>query len=237
MTPAVLKFFEAAADQVTVEDVVKFCPHDPGYPEYVRTFESILTSRVIPLDFDFDISETINLTQYSHPEKEFQTQEALRFRRFRIFTNAVGLAIILGPNESGWLLACNYYAINLIEDIDALEDDRLEDLLLPVLVEMYQKLSLELWRSEESLFYLLAQLLIGFRRDAPRAHLNELADQLMTHEAKLDLDLKEGRHGFLWQRTTYDQMHPRWKHFVEKLFPPVATQDSISRLREALLAS
>lgn len=235
MTPAAIKFFEAAADQVTAADVAKFCPNDPGYPNYVRTFESILTSRVIPVEFDFDISETIGLTQYGHPDEELQAQDALRFRRFRIFTNAVCLAILLGPNEDGWNLPCNYYAINLIDDIDALNDDRFNDLLLPVLVEMYQKLSLELWCSEESLFYLLAQLFIGLKGNASQAHLNELADQLMTHEAKLDTDEKEGRHGFLWQRTFFDQMHPRWKHFVEKLFPPATTQDSISRLLEALL--
>lgn len=234
MTPAAIKFFEYAANKVTVKDVERFCPNDPGYLDYIREFTTILTSRVIPSEFEFDVTETISLTLWGNPEKEYQEQDAIRFRRFRIFSNAVALAIILGPDEDGWNMGCNYYAISLLADIEALEDDHLYDLLPPVLMEMHQKLS-QSGSAKEAVFYLMAQLFLALMGHAPNVNLNELADQLINEESKLDAN-KDDRQGFLWQRTVFDQMHHQWKEYAEKLVPPSNSQDSVSRLRDVLLS-
>lgn len=233
MTIAALNFFKYAADNVTLEDVAKFCPNDPGYPDYVREFSAILTSRIIPTEFDFDITETINLTRWGKPEQEFQKQQAIRYRRFRIFTNAVGLAIILGPNEDGWNMGCNYYAISLLDDIAELEDLYANELLLPVLNEMHHKLS-HTGSPEEAVFYLLAQLFLALMGHAPKTNLNELVNQLIAEERRLDTD-NDDRQEFLWPRTSFDQLHDRWRHFVEKLLPISTSPNPVSRLRDSLL--
>src|SRR4051812_1250967 len=90
MTVGCRRLFEYAMLSVTAADVAAFAPSDPGYPDYVRAFTTILATRELPSRANFDITETIGLTRWDKAEKQ---AEPNRFRRFRTFINVVGLSL------------------------------------------------------------------------------------------------------------------------------------------------
>ena len=134
MKSASRELFHRASLQVTAKDISDFCPNDPGYADYVREFQRILSSGNLPIRSDFDISETIGLTRWVEAADEI---DPIRFRRFRIFTTAVGLAVLVGPEGPSESNPPNYLAIRLIEDAYALHDERLLRLLSPVFAEAH----------------------------------------------------------------------------------------------------
>jgi hypothetical protein len=230
-SPACWKLFFYALEPVTPQDIAAYCPNDPGYPAYVREFTSIRKARTPPSACNFEISETINLTQWGNPQEE---RDPDRFRRFRIFTNSVAAMLWAcgdGPDES---TTANYVCINLLDDAYSLQDAELMRLLFPVLGEMIQPVSESLWGSAEVPFLLLGQLLIALMGYAPHADISGICDQLMEREARCSD--KEGN-DFLWGCTSFDSLHHRWKHLVNIAFPTKPDDATASLLRDALLHS
>jgi hypothetical protein len=142
MSPAGWKLFAHALHFVTPKDIANYCPNDPGYPGYVREFTSLLKSRRPPTSPNFEITETINLTRWGNAEEE---REPERFRRFRIFTNAVAVMLYVSDGGSGDTIPANYVCVRLLEDALALQDSELMGLLYPVLGEMYHSADNAWW--------------------------------------------------------------------------------------------
>ena len=228
MKQAYRELFAHASRHVTAKDIADFCPNDPGYANYVRAFVQILTSGTPPDSYDFDIIETINLTQFSDPAREV---DPFRFRWFRTFTNAVGIAMLTG-SESSDFITPNYLAIRLIEDANTLNDESLLCLLPNVLAEFHDHIASEEWFAAETPFLSLGQLIVICLGHGPPEEIPRLADQLI---AEADKHAGQSSNEFLWGCTMFDQFHDRWRHFVKLSFPVDASNDSVAALRDALL--
>jgi hypothetical protein len=127
MSNPCLELFEYSLGLVSPDDIAAFCPSDPGYPDYVRTFTEILTTRRVPEKGSFEVSETLELTLYEDADTERNPE---RFRRFRTFTNAVGLAMSLGTGLSANIfLAPIEYLKSLEADSSAMSDIELSRLV------------------------------------------------------------------------------------------------------------
>jgi len=57
--PAYMKLLDYARGLVQMADIERYCPNDPGYPDYVSAFGAIYSSGKVPEQWNFDISETI----------------------------------------------------------------------------------------------------------------------------------------------------------------------------------
>jgi hypothetical protein len=223
------ELFDYAADLVTEKDIADFCMPDPGYPGYVRTFTTILASGIPPVVSDFEISETVILTRVGNPMDE---SDPLRFRRFRTFTNAVGVGICAGP-EGPQDNGPNYLGISLLDDAYALQDSQLLRLLFPAFGELHRRLAGIEWIAGESPFFLLGQLVLAFMGFAPSADIAGLCDQLIAEGSRRYLFRSSPE--FLWGCTGFDHSHHRWKHFVELSFPTGPANSSAALLRDAIL--
>lgn len=226
MATGCLNLFEYAARFVTTDDVAAFAPGDPGYPNYVRAFNSILASHELPRRADFDITETIGLTRWCNADRE---KDPERFRRFRVFTNAVGMALCVRGEGSDDSMPANYLAISLIDDADALRDRELLGLLVPAFDEFHEVLRGQ--NSEESPFLLLGLLLAKAQLGSPDQEIAELADRIMSEESKY---FGRASSDFLWGCTFFNQLHRRWNWFIFHVLNP--STPSAALLREALLA-
>lgn len=231
MTPACGELFDYASRHVTPKDVSDYCPGDPGYDDYVRAFTAILSSGSTPSASHFDITETIGLTRWVDADGEADPN---RFRRFRTFTNSVGIAIAAGPEGPDDCMPPNYFGVSLLDDAYALQDPHLLRLLSPVFAELHQRITETEWSAEESPFLILGQLVLAFLGFAPSADIAHLSEQLISEASK---HAGHASPEFLWGCTFFDQLHVRWKHFVELSFPRDAANDSIASLRNALLSS
>src|SRR4051794_40692378 len=110
MPDACWKIFDYTLQRVTPADVRDFAPQDPGYAGYVQAFLEILARRRLPDEDSFSLSETIGLTRWVNADAE---RDPTRFRRFRTFTNSVGMAMSAANMTEE---APNYFVIELIED-------------------------------------------------------------------------------------------------------------------------
>lgn len=231
MTPACRDLFDYASRHVTPEVISDYCPSDPGYADYVREFTAILASRSPPPKAHFDITETIGLTRWHDPDRE---SDPMRFRRFRTFTNSVGVAMTAGPEGPDENMPANYFVISLLDDAHALQDSHLLQLLPPVFAELHQQTVKTEWFSGEAPFLLLGQLVLAFLGFAPGMDVIRLSEQLVSEACEHP---GYATPEFLWDCTLYNQLHHRWKHFVALSFPRVHEDDSIVSLRDALLYS
>src|SRR5262245_14601322 len=113
--PAVESLFQWARKRVTKEDIVDFSPGDPGYGEYVETWEHLRVSGVIPKDLPFEVSEVIGLTGWADAE---EYREPACFRRYRRFTTSVAVALLHEwPYGSDCFHPGNYIARHLVIDL------------------------------------------------------------------------------------------------------------------------
>ena len=231
MTPAVRKLFDYTSRHVTPKDVSDFCPDDPGYPGYVRVFTAILSSGVPPSKSHFHITETIDLTRWSDADGE---ADPTRFRRFRTFTHSVGVVIVAGAEGPSECIPLNYLAISLLDDAYSLQDTHLMQLLPPVFAELYQRIVETEEVAEEAPFLLLGQLILALLGFAPSADVACLSERIISESSK---HAGHASPEFFWGGTFFNQLHHRWKHFVELSFPGDAANNSIAALRDALLYS
>jgi hypothetical protein len=220
-----LDLFKYAAGFVSVEDIAKFAPNDPGYENYVREFTQILKSGALPPRADFDITETIGLTRWSNPDRE---KNPVRYRRFRTFTNAVGVALCVASQRDDDSLPANYSAISLFDDACALHDRKLLSLLLPTFEEFYKVLYAD--NSAESLFLLLGYLLGMIELKSPEPAIDEVAARIMNEEPEYE---EMASKQFLWGRTFFDPLHSVWKRYSRELL--ISPTPAVTKLRRALL--
>ena len=229
MTHAYYKLFAHAVSEVTARDVWDYCPNDPGFPGYVREFTGMLKSRKLPQDADFNITETIALTLWGDAPKE---KDLVRFRRFRVYTNSVGVALLAGPKGASLTTAANYFAIRLIEDAYAVQDAHLLQLLDPVLSDLYTRLKDDGWWRDEAPFLLLGQLILALLGYADPGKIPQPAAQLVKTGTVGNDDVSSA---FLWSGTSFDQLHPEWKRLVELSFPEDSSIEDVALLRDVLL--
>ena len=70
MDSSVIGLFQYTQSRVTDQDIIDYCPGDPGYLNYVKLWTQIKHSGSIPQKTDFDLSEVIGLTGWATPEEE-----------------------------------------------------------------------------------------------------------------------------------------------------------------------
>jgi len=224
MPNACNELFDYALGCVTPDDIADFAPSDPGYPAYVSAWRQILATGSLPAEADFDITETVGLTQWVDAKRETDPR---RFRRFRVFTNAVALAMGTADDADDDAFPPNYTVISLIDDAAALEDPDLWRLLLPAFEAAFAA-----WRrqpSEEAAFALLGVLLVRAQQGEPEAMLESLAERLIEEEARCPHRVASI---FLFGCTYYTQLNESWKRHVRELLP--AASPSLSLIRDAL---
>ena len=216
------ELFEYAAGFVTQADVYQYVPSDPSSPWYYRTFTEILATREVPDGPPaFEITETIALTTGSadrYPDPE-------RYRWFRVFTRAVGLAVDDDDHLEGGRLA-----IVLLDDAHALGDRRLLELLVPAFAVHHYRLCGE--ESPEAPFLLLGLLLARAELGATSAEIGDWAERILAAEAE-----PSGRAfgDYLFGRAYYyDELRDHWRAAVRRALVPATP--SAELLRKAVLA-
>jgi hypothetical protein len=222
MATAIHELLAYTRRHVTPDDIRAYAPMDPGYSRYVAAFTDILQSGALPPAAQFSITETIELTHGADPE---QNPPPRNFRRFRTFTNAVGLALY-GPHEAGGI---NYLPIGLIDDAWSLQDRDLLARLLPAFAEFH--LRLHQGRSEEAPFLLLGMILLHFMIPGTHQAASALAQQLIADEQAIECHRDAA---FLWGCTHFETQHPRWTRYIRDHLAPVTP--TLTLLRQALLA-
>ena len=219
-----------AIDHVTPADVAGFAPSDPGYRNYVRAFNDILSTRDPPRRATFDITETIGLTRWTDPAS---WADPVRFRRFRVLTSAVALSLH-SAGQADDAMAPNYTVVTLVDDAYALGDQRLLRLSRPALVDCHIALTGDSARSpfwpDETPFVLLGVLLVDAQLGGPASAMSDLADRLMQEEGQSS---QRGSFDFLFGRTNFDQLNQRWRWLVDRLVQPATA--SLSLLRDSIL--
>jgi len=223
--------FAYTARRLTPQDIAAFCPGDPGYGDYVETFNTILRTRIPPITTSFEVSETIGLSTCIDAET---TADPVRYRRTRLFANAVGACLYVGAYGGDDHNPANYIAITLLDDAWALQDAMLLALLPAAFAELHRRILEEAWCPEESPFFLLAQLILAFLGYAPTVDQPQLAAQLIADAAKYN---QYGSSNFLFCCSHYDQLHHRWLRLARLSFPRETPHDDIALLRDELLAS
>lgn len=212
MNPASQQLFQDALSQVTPQDIFEFCPEEQGGTGYIHQFTAIYHAREVPEVYSFNITETIGLTQWGEAEQEASPD---RFRRFRIFTNAVGAAMCSGNKGPDDNLPPNYLAISLLDDAWELGDEAMLGLLGKVYEEMHTRVVTARWCADDAPFLLLGQLLLSLHGNFA-VDPNQLAGPLMESERLRAR--RKGREVFLWGCTVFNQMHGRWQDRLAQAF-------------------
>lgn len=227
MPDACLEVLEYTRRHVTPKDIADFAPGDPGYPNYVRVWTEILETGRLPERAHFDITETIGLTRWSDATRE---RDERRYRRFRLFTNAVAMAMYARDDDAYETMPPNYVAISLIDDGVELKDMDVLLMARAAFAELHAAMQKN--EREEAVFVLLAMLLID---RITRTHADE-SQSLITQLIR-DAEQHTGwaTDEFLWGCTHYDQLHRRWKSYVYRYLAP--TTPEVASLRARLLPS
>ncbi len=223
------QLYQFARNLVTPQDVYDFCPDDPGFTAYVREFTRLLSNPEPPLICSSAISETIGLTHWTDAKLE---PEPERFRRFRVFTNATGLAITLlgdGPRED---LTPSYLAASLLDDAYALDDAKLLELLPPVFSALYERLTQHDYFSGETPFILLGQLLLLINQQGAGIEAEHLASRIIREASEVR---GKASHEFFWGCSHFDQFNDRWRFLIEQIIPAASENHELLTLRDALL--
>lgn len=229
MNPASRELFEYTARRVTREDLVDFCPGDPGYWDYVQEFELILRKTNPPEYTSSNIHETLGLTW---GVEAGEVKDPIRYRRARTFANTVGVCLATGAEGpvGPYEIPPNYLAISLLDDAHALEDAELLPLLYRAFGELLERFDEQ--EAEEAPFILLAQLILALKGFGPAGEADALADRLIAEESR---HCKKWVPGFLWGCTNYNSRHDRWMYFVKRSFPEEGGSEAVTLVRDALL--
>jgi hypothetical protein len=200
---AARQLFERARARVTVEDVRRHAPGDPGYWEYVAAYTDILRRGEAAVSREFAVTETIALTRCSHANSEGDPK---RFRWFRV----LGCAIEILFEESDWP---HYTLAALLVDSFALAQARDQAAPLDLLSAVCREVAGHpLGFEGEFAFCTLGELLLAVVDRRDDAAIETLCAALEPH-------------GNLWTCTYFDALHPVWLDLVDKrcpVHPPVA---------------
>ncbi len=225
MPTAPRDLFRYAARFVTPADVSAFAPSDPGYHNYVRAFHRILASGDPPRRASFDLTEAIGLTRWVDAGRE---KDPVRFRRFRAFTNAVGVALCVAGDGQDDSLPANYLAIGLIDDARTLDDRDLLALLGPAFAELHERLAAT--GSAESAYLSLGQLLVGTWLGVPDAERAALAVRATAEAA---IHAGHASDEFFWGGTLFAQLHAQWRSHASAAL--ATSSGEVARFRGSLL--
>ena len=232
------ELFIRCRGRVSTDDVKRYAPNDPGYPGYVAAFESLLKHGECELkpEFDFDVTETISLTRWSHARA---VADPARFRWFRLLTCAV--EILLDQAE-----APHYVLASLLVDAFALElggDDLAPTDLLSAVCGEVDASPRRAVRAKEHVFCVLGRLLLARSDGLDDAAVEALCTELEERDRRYHEWWKfEGAHWtdqpksdeLVWSLTVYDQLHPVWIDLVEAHFP--VAPPSAASMKQRLLA-
>lgn len=199
---AARELFELARERVTIEDVRRFAPGDPGYGEYVAAFTELLRRGEAALRSDFAVTETIALTRFSHANSEGDPK---RFRWFRM----LGCAVEILLDRCDWP---HYAVAALIVDCLALAQANDRAAPLDRLSAICREVAASGSGDDELLFCTLGELVLAGVDRLDDAAIERLCAELEPHEN-------------LWTCTCFDALHPVWLDLVDKrcpVHPPVA---------------
>ncbi|BDS07496.1 hypothetical protein NT6N_25360 [Oceaniferula spumae] len=218
MDSSATALFEFTRSRVTDEDIVNFSPSDPGYPNYVKLWTQIRRSGVIPNDADFDLTEVIGLTGWAKP-KEWKKPE--RFRIYRRFTSAVGIALLHQGHDSETVRPANYLARDLLIDLDP-SSERHITLMRDVCKST--RIILSTTNLDEGYpFFTLASMILAQKAgawneaEAAASQLIEDENAVRSNEI-LNWLVQDDR--FLLGLSVYDQLHGDWKAIAKELKNP-----------------
>lgn len=210
--------FEYTCSKVTKRDIVDFSPGDPGYGNYVQLWTRILESRVIPTRTEFDLSEVIGLTGWVDAYKE---HDPSRFRFYRRFTSAVGIALLHYGNCSDCVRPPNYIARDLLVDLDPFE---------PLYLEMLKRVFrstrevLKKAGNEEEYPYFTLGLMILEQIDGNFDGAEKMAIQLIKDDHTVRNDERVALYAcsptVVLGLSNYDQVQQDWVRLVGELQNP-----------------
>jgi hypothetical protein len=218
--PAALALFEYTRSRVGERGITDFSPNDPGYPGYVRLWTEIHRSGLIPERTQFDLSEVIALTAWADPD---DYPEPERFRRYRRFTSAVGIALVHSGSDSDDVRVANYLARDLLVDLDRTGSggDHLH-LLRRVFRSSRAVLAAAGYENGYPFFTLDMMILAQIDGDWESA--DGAAAQLIEDESQVrrsdDLGYPVIDKRFLFGWSNYDQLHRDWQALVGELRNP-----------------
>lgn len=215
------ELFARARSRVTVADVERYAPGDPGYPEYVAAFQAILRQGERALSRTFAVTETIGLTRWSHAPA---IGDPTRFRWFRVLTCAV--EILIDQSE------CPHYGLAaLLVDSFALAEARDAAAPIDLLSAVCREIAAHPRRSswvKEYAFCVLGELLLASVDRLDHAAIETLCVELDERDRRFrewweleaaQWDDQPGADEFLWSLTVFDQLHPVWLDLVGTRFP------------------
>ena len=220
MDSSVVALFQYAQSRVTDQDIVDFSPGDPGYPAYVKLWTQIRRSGTIPRQWEFELSEVIELTGYWKPER---TRDPERFRCYRRFTSAVAVAMIHYGHDSENVRVANYLARDLVIDLDPTSKRHLS-LLRSVAESTREVLSTTNLDVDYPFFAFASMILAQKARDWSAAE--GAATQLIRDETAVRQDKSATDNRFLLGLSIYDQHHDDWISFAEQLKNPNGHEDT-----------
>lgn len=206
-----------ARGRVAPEDVARYAPNDPGYPEYVAAFEAILLRGEAALHRGFAVTETIGLTRWGDATA---TADPARFRWFRVLTSAVEVLL-----DDRWN-APHYTLARLLADSFALRDDGDRAAPVDILSAVAREVSVAFCMvPERQAFCTLAELLLAGVDQLDHADIEALCANLDAEERRL-WEIRCTSPGrpprgemSLWGLTHFDQLHPVWLDLVAARFP------------------
>ena len=224
MDSSVVSLFQHTQSRVTDQDIIDFSPGDPGYPDYVKLWTQIRRSGSIPKQTEFDLSEVIGLTGWAKPE-EWEDPE--RFRNYRRFTSAVGVALLHNGNDSESVRVANYLARDLVIDLDS-DSNRHMSLLQPVVAATREVLSTTNLDEGYPFFtfatMILAQKSRDWRSAEAAASLLIQDESAVRQNESLNWSIQNDR--FLLGLSVYDQLHKDWISFARALKNPNKHEDT-----------
>jgi len=213
--------YSHARSRVTVADVERYAPNDPGYPEYVAAFEAIVRQGEGTLNREFAVTETITLTPWSDAPI---IAEPTRFRWFRILTSAA--EILIEQSE------CPHYGLAaLLVGSFALQDAGDTAAPTDLLSEVCREVAVHPFRSiltREHAFCVLGELLLASVERLDHVAIEALCIELEERDRRFHEWWQfEGGHWadqprsdeFLWSLTSYDQLHSVWLDLIGTRFP------------------
>lgn len=224
MDTSIAALFQFTRSRVTDQDIIEFSPRDPGYPEYVKLWRRIRQTGDIPRRTTFDLSEVIGLTGWADPTEESNSD---RFRHYRRFTSAVGIALLHYDNHSESVRPANYLARDLIIDLDPTDSEHLS--LLREVFPVTRTRLVEAGDEPEFPFFTFGEMILAqIARDYGAS--DSAASRLVEDEATVRSDeslnylVQDNR--FLLGLTIYDQLHVDWLKLADELVNPNDHEDT-----------
>ena len=223
MNPLVDALFQLTRMRVTERHILDFSPADPGYPSYVRLWKQILQTGEVPRHSDFDLSEVIGLIGW---EPATDLAKPSRFRDYRRFCSAVGVALITFGNDTESVRPANYLARDLI--VDTHVDDREHFNAVRNVFPLVRDVLIGTNQEEGYPFFTFGSLILAHMA-GEYDQMQSLASQLVEDDAavrnneSLNWSVIDSR--FLFGLTVYDQLNRDWIRVAKSLTNPADDLD------------